>query len=297
MTIDSSLAHQTSTEHGPPPGLASPDALVTLTNATVAYDGAPALSDVTLTIRRGDLIGIVGPSGAGKTTLLRAILRQVDLIGGRITLHAPRPGKSVRVGYVPQVETVDWSFPITVEQTVLLGRWREVGWRPWPSKRDRQLVHDALERLGIAQVATRPIRALSGGQQQRVFLARALIGEPDLLLLDEPTSGVDIQTRHEMMHLLGELNRAGTSIVLTTHDLNSVATHLPRLVCIGKGQVIGDGSPGDVLTAETLRTTYGAAMLVLRHGESVYVVDHPDAALQLGSASLSVPDTDSHSHV
>ena len=186
-----------------------------------------------------------------------------------------RPAEdTLRLGYVPQVDTVDWNFPITVEQAVLLGRWREMGWRPWPRRRDRELVAHLLERLGIGKLAKRQIRALSGGQQQRTFLARALIGDPDLLLLDEPTSGVDIKTRHEIMHLLGELNRAGTTILLTTHDLNAVATHLPRLVCMGMGEIVADGSPEEVLTPEVLRRTYGAEMLVMRRGRAIYVVEH-----------------------
>ena len=265
-------------EHGPPPDLATRDPLVTMQGVSAGYDGRRALREVNLTVHRGEFIGIVGPSGSGKTTLLRAILDQVDRYAGRIERHARAQRGSLRVGYVPQVETVDWNFPITVEQVVLLGRWREQGWRPWPRAKDRRLVHQVLERLGIAELAKRPIRALSGGQQQRAFLARALIGDPDLLLLDEPTSGVDIKTRHEVMHLLGELNRAGTSILLTTHDLNAVATHLPRLVCIGAGAVIADGPPASVLTPEVLRRAYGADMLVLRRGRTIYVVEHPDEA-------------------
>jgi zinc/manganese transport system ATP-binding protein/zinc transport system ATP-binding protein len=238
-------------------------------------------------------VGIVGPSGSGKTTLLRTILEQVDRYAGEVVRH-PRAGLDrVRIGYVPQVETVDWNFPITVEQVVLLGRWRESGWRPWPRRQDRRLVEQVLDRLGIAHLGKRPIRALSGGQQQRAFLARALIGDPDLLLLDEPTSGVDIKTRHEVMHLLGELNRAGTTVVMTTHDLNAVATHLPRLVCIGEGFVIADGRPPEVLTPPVLKQAYGAEMLVLRRGRTVYVVEHPDGdagVLPFGDATAAPTD-------
>ena len=203
------------------------------------------------------------------------------------------------MGYVPQVESVDWNFPITVEQVVLLGRWRESGWRPWSSRRDRALVREVLERLSIDELAKRPIRALSGGQQQRVFIARALIGEPDIVLLDEPTSGVDIKTRHDVMHLLGDLHRAGTTIVLTTHDLNAVASHLPRLVCIGEGRIMADGTPPEVLTAEVLREAYGAEMVVLRHGRSVYVVEHDeesgvweDAGGEEGAAAFVASEAD-----
>ena len=251
--------------------------LLSLENVSAGYDGLAALHGVDLLLRRGEFVGIVGPSGSGKTTLLRTLLGQTQRLTGAIGEH-PREGRRrLQIGYVPQVESVDWNFPITVEQVVLLGRWRESGWRPWSSRRDRTLARQVLERLGIDHLAKRPIRALSGGQQQRAFIARALIGDPDVVLLDEPTSGVDIKTRHDVMHLLSDLNRAGVAIVLTTHDLNAVASHLPRLVCIGEGRVVADGTPPEVLTPEVLRDAYGAEMFVLRRGRSVYVVEHDDA--------------------
>ena len=132
---------------------------------------------------------------------------------------------------MPQVETVDWNFPVTVGECVLMARTRAASW-PWRSRAERAEVDAVLERLGIAGLADRHIRELSGGQQQRVFIARALLGRPQLLLMDEPTSGVDVRTRHEMLHLLGDLHRDGLAIVLTTHDLNGIAAHLPHLVCL-----------------------------------------------------------------
>jgi zinc/manganese transport system ATP-binding protein/zinc transport system ATP-binding protein len=252
--------------------------LIAFDGVSAGYDGAPVLRRVDLDLRRGEFVGIVGPSGSGKTTLLRTLLGQTQRLAGEVREHGGQPG-ALRVGYVPQVESIDWNFPITVEQVVLLGRWRESGWRPWSSRRDRALARQALERLGIDHLRTRSIRALSGGQQQRVFIARALIGDPDIVLLDEPTTGVDIKTRHDVMHLLGELHRGGLTIVLTTHDLNAVASHLPRLVCIGEGRVVADGTPPQVLTPDVLRDAYGAEMVVLRRGRSVYVVEHDDAPL------------------
>ncbi len=271
--------------HRPPPVSPEQAPLVLMRSLTTGYDRSAILHSVDFTIRRGEFAGIVGPSGSGKTTLLRAIAGQTRCFSGGIDTY-PRTGeRSLRLGYVPQVETINWNFPLTVGQAVLLGRWRKMGWRPWPRPQDRELLAQILERLGIGHLANRQIRALSGGQQQRTFLARALIGDPDLLLLDEPTSGVDIKTRHEIMHLLGELNRSGTTILMTTHDLNAVATHLPRLVCVGEGTIIADGAPEDVLTPEVLRQTYGAEMLVLRRGDAIYVVEHLDNAMQ-DSASL-----------
>jgi ABC-type Mn2+/Zn2+ transport system ATPase subunit len=144
---------------------------------------------------------------------------------------------------------------------------------PWRSTTERAEVADMLDRLGIGELADRHIRELSGGQQQRMFLARALLGRPDVLLLDEPTSGVDVKTRHEILHLLEELNTGGVSILLTTHDLNGIAAHLPHLVCLNR-EVIGAGPPREVLTAEVLEQTYGAPMQVLEHAGMPVVVDH-----------------------
>ena len=261
--------------HRPPPHPEG-EPLVELRGLSTGYERTAVLRDVDFTLRRGEFAGIVGPSGSGKTTLLRSIAGQTRRFAGEVETHARAGERALRLGYVPQVEAINWNFPLTVGQAVMLGRWREMGWRPWPRRRDRDLLMHILERLGIGHLADRQIRALSGGQQQRTFLARALIGDPDLLLLDEPTSGVDIKTRHEIMHLLGELNRGGTTILMTTHDLNAVATHLPRLVCVGEGAIVADGVPEDVLTPEVLSRTYGAEMLVLRRGDAIYVVEHLD---------------------
>jgi ABC-type Mn2+/Zn2+ transport system ATPase subunit len=239
--------------------------LVELRQAGVAYDGAPALVDVDLRIDPGDFTAVVGPSGSGKTTLLRLLLGSVAPSHGTVTRR-----RDVRVGYVPQVETVNWQFPLTVAECVLMSRTTRL-W-PWPSRRERHEVATVLDRLGIGGLQDRHLRALSGGQQQRVFIARALLNEPRLLLLDEPTSAVDLRTRHEILHLLDELNRDGLAVVVTTHDLNGIATHLPTLVCLNT-EVVARGTPAEVLTPEVLARTYGAPLDVLDHAGMLVVVD------------------------
>ncbi len=242
--------------------------LVSMSRVTCSYRSAPVLSEVDLIVGAGQFSGIVGPSGSGKTTLLRALLGSVRPASG--TVHR-RPG--LRIGYVPQVETVNWSFPVTVGECVLMAR--TTGRRlPWRSAAERAEVSEVLDRLGLESLANRHIRELSGGQQQRVFIARALLGKPQLLLMDEPTSGVDVATRHEILHLLEDLHQGGLSIVLTTHDLNGMASHLPHLVCLNN-RVIGAGSPTDVLTVDVLERTYGARMEVLLHAGMPVVLDHP----------------------
>ena len=254
-------------------GVAS-DALVRFEHVSCGYDGPPVLRDVDLTIRRGAFVGIVGPSGAGKTTLLRAIVGVVPRVEGRITVNQRTVGRGATagVGWVPQLETVDWDFPATVREVVLMGRWRRAPLRPWMTRSDRLDADRALERLGIDGLGDRQIRELSGGQQQRVFLARAMIAEPDLLLLDEPTSGVDIRTRDEVLHLLADLNGQGMAIVLTTHELNSVAAHLPHVVCVNR-RIVAQGDPDTVFTSEILNATYAADLRVVRQDGMVLVAD------------------------
>lgn len=230
------------------------------------YGERPVLLDVDLDIDDGDVIGIVGPSGSGKTTLLRLLLGSLQPTRGQVERRA-----GVRAGYVPQVETVNWQFPVTVTEVVLMARTDGRRW-PWPSRAERAEVAEVLDRLGIGELGHRHIRELSGGQQQRVFIARALLGRPDVLFLDEPTSGVDVRTRHEVLHLLDDLHTDGLAIVLSTHDLNGIATHLPRLLCLNV-RVAGIGSPDEVLTPEILERVYGAPMDVLEHAGMPLVVD------------------------
>jgi ABC-type Mn2+/Zn2+ transport system ATPase subunit len=240
--------------------------MISLEKVTCSYGAGPVLLDVDLEVGDGRLTGIVGPSGSGKTSLLRVLLGTLRPVAGTVTREP-----DVRVAYVPQVETVSWSFPVTVAECVLMSR--TSGRRlPWASRAERLELDDVLWRLGIGDLAGRHIRALSGGQQQRVFLARALFARPDLLVLDEPTSGVDVATRHDVLHLLADLNAGGLSIVLTTHDLNGIAAHLPHLVCLNRS-VIAEGAPADVLRPDVLERTYGAPMRVLEHGGMPVVVD------------------------
>ena len=246
--------------------------LIRLDGVDAGYGRNVVLHHVHFHVHEDQFTGIVGPSGAGKTTLLRLLLATLNPVSGTVYR---RPG--LRIAYVPQLETVNWNFPVTVEECVLMSR---TGRRlPWAAKSEKAEAAAVLERLGIGELAQRHIRELSGGQQQRMFLARALLRRPQLMLMDEPTSGVDVSTRHDVLHLLADLHEDGVAIVLTTHDLNGMAAHLPHLVCVNRG-IIADGSPAEVITPEVLEKTFGARMEVLEHLGMRVVVD--EAPTQLG---------------
>jgi zinc/manganese transport system ATP-binding protein len=247
-----------------------PGHAVDFNNVSIGYERKPVLKGVSLHIPDGQFVGMIGPSGAGKTTLLRSMLGLAPSVTGEVTVGGEqvRPGRPPgNVGYVPQVGTIDWNFPVTVDNVVLMGRNNSGSRWPWPSKEDRRAVSNTLDRLGIGGLGSRHIRELSGGQQQRTFLARALIGNPAVLVLDEPTASVDIKTRDDVLHLLADLNQAGTTIVMSTHELNSLAAHLPWVVCVNGG-IVAQGPPAKVFNAETMSRTFDAEMRVVRDEES-----------------------------
>ena len=249
--------------------------IVELKEVTAGYEGQAVLSDVSLRIMPGDFVGFLGPSGSGKTTLLRTILGATKVFSGQAELNGKKVDRRRSLaGYVPQLETIDWNFPVTVGEVVMMGHTKGNPLFPWHRQEDWQAAREIMERLGIAHLEDRHIRQLSGGQQQRAFLARALVSNPALLLLDEPTRGVDIKTRDEVMHLLHELNHQGITIAMTTHEINTVAAHLPWLVCI-KGHILAEGPPSEVISPEILRLTYGAEMPVIEYEGMTLVAERP----------------------
>jgi len=246
--------------------------VISLDQVGFAFDTTPVLRNVSFTIDAGEVVGIIGPSGAGKTTLLRILLRELVPTKGRLVgMETDR----LRIGYVPQLDAGERSFPLTVQEMVSLGASATSRRVPWFDLAEKRRARRILDRLGIAGVRTNRLDELSGGQFQRALIARALMAQPMLLVLDEPTSGIDLNTRREVLSLVEELRADGFTIVLTTHDLNWVAAQLPRIVCLN-GTVIADGAPLDVLTGDVVRSTYGAEMDVIVHGGRPVVVDAVD---------------------
>lgn len=240
--------------------------LVELIDVSAGYRNNPVFAHLSLEIEAGQFIGIVGPTGSGKTTLLKTILGTHQPHGGRVSFMGKHidvipPGM---IGYVPQLETVDWTFPVTVEQVILMGLFTNDSPWPWATRSERRRVRELAEKLNIGECLQHHIRDISGGQQQRAFLARALINNPKLLVLDEPTSGVDIKTQHDVLHLLSDLNREGITIVLTSHDLNAVASHLPWVICFNKA-LVAQGRPREIFNNEVLAKTYGGELLIVEH--------------------------------
>jgi manganese/iron transport system ATP-binding protein len=187
---------------------------------TVSYGGVPALDNVTLDVPHGGQVAIVGPNGAGKSTLFKAMVGLLPLRSGTIDLRDREPDAQAEpIAYVPQREEIDWSFPVTVSDVVMMGRYGRLGWLRHPKAADREAVAACLEELHIAHLAGRAIGELSGGQQQRVFLARALAQEPHVLLLDEPFTGVDVGAKEALLDLLDRLRQRGITVLVTTHDM------------------------------------------------------------------------------
>jgi ABC-type Mn2+/Zn2+ transport system ATPase subunit len=255
-------------------------AAVRMRDVTVAYGDRVALDDVDLDINAGALLAVIGPNGAGKSTLLKAIAGLITPVAGTIEVLGAPPGDAARrVAYVPQAELVDWGFPVTVGDVVMMGRVPLIGIGRSPSGTDREAVRDALESVGMAGEDGRQIGALSGGQRRRVFLARAMAARPDLYLLDEPVTGVDATTEEDLMRLLEREAAAGRTVIASTHDLAAAAHHFHEVALVN-GRIVAVGPSDLVMNRELLRATYGGHVVVLPEGEGTIIDDahhHDDA--------------------
>jgi ABC-type Mn2+/Zn2+ transport system ATPase subunit len=234
-------------------------------NVSFYYPNAPrpALENVSLTIQPGERVALVGPNGAGKSTLIKLAVGLEKVQTGTISVYGnPAQSCKHRVALVPQRTAVDWRFPVTVREVVMMGRYVHLGWAKRPRKQDHRAVDRCMEMLEIADLANRQVGELSGGQQQRVMLARTLAHDADLLLLDEPLNHVDVATQELIFHLLENLCATGKTVIVSTHDLGILPVHFSRALFLDR-QIIADGPVEEVLTAQTIARAYGFEF----HGE------------------------------
>jgi len=230
---------------------------------TVAYHRKPVLWDVDFDAPEGRLIGIVGPNGAGKSTMLKAALDLIPKASGRVTIYGKPYRKQRRmVAYVPQRESVDWDFPVSALDVVAMGRYGRIGWCRPVTRRHRDAALTALQRVGMADYARRQISQLSGGQQQRVFLARALVQDAQLYLMDEPFSGVDAATEQAIVTLLQDLRTNGRTVLAVHHDLQTVPAYFDYVILLNM-RIVAQGPTAEVFTSENLQRTYGGRLTLL----------------------------------
>jgi ABC-type Mn2+/Zn2+ transport system ATPase subunit len=238
-------------------------AFLEMIDVSAGYNGKLALTDLSFKIPHGAQVAIVGPNGAGKSTLFRLLVGLLPLRGGQILIHGQPLGYHKQcVAYVPQREEVDWRFPVTVSDVVMMGRFGHQGWLDRPSAADREIVKHSMALMGIGQLAGRSISDLSGGQQQRVFLARALAQEPHILLMDEPFTGVDNPTQETTLNLLEQLKEQDVTVLVSTHDLNMASQRFEKIMLINR-HLIAFGDPGEVLTPLHIKAAFGSQTLIL----------------------------------
>jgi len=230
---------------------------------TVAYNRRPVLWDVSVNLPAGRLVGIVGPNGAGKSTLIKAVMDLVPRASGRIHVFGePYRRQRGRVGYVPQRESVDWDFPVDALDVVTMGLYGQIGWCLPVRRKHREMAREALERVGVADLAHRQISELSGGQQQRTFLARALVQDADLYLMDEPFAAVDAATERAIVDILQDMKARGKTVLVVHHDLQTVPEYFDHVILLNM-RVVADGPTADVFTPENLQRTYGGRLTLL----------------------------------
>jgi manganese/zinc/iron transport system ATP- binding protein len=230
---------------------------------TVAYHRKPVLWDVNVELPPGKLAGVIGPNGAGKSTLIKAVLDLVPSASGRVLVFGkPYRKNRHRVGYVPQRESVDWDFPVSALDVVTMGLYGQIGWCRPVTRKYRRIALDALDRVGIAELANRQISHLSGGQQQRTFLARALVQDADLYLMDEPFAAVDAATERAIVEILQELRQSGKTMVIVHHDLQTVPQYFDHVILLNM-RIVAAGPTRDVFTTENLQKTYGGKLTLL----------------------------------
>ena len=235
----------------------SANAAIQIDDLTVAYDYKPVLWDIDLIVPEGVLMAIVGPNGAGKSTLIKSVLGIIKPIAGSVQVFGKPYGKQVdKVAYVPQKGSVDWDFPTVALDVVMMGTYGSLGWIKRPGPKEKKMALEALEKVGMLEFRDRQISQLSGGQQQRIFLARALVQNAAIYLMDEPFQGVDATTEKAIINILKELREQGKTLIVVHHDLQTVPEYFDWVTFLNvKG--IASGPVKDIFNDDNLTKTYG----------------------------------------
>jgi len=244
-----------------------------------------ALDNISFSVEGGERVAVIGPNGAGKSTLFKAIVGVMHISSGSITIYGEDSHSShTNVGYVPQQSAIDWTFPASVFDVVMMGRCRHIGWFRWPGKDDRDIVRDILEHLSLDQLADRQISELSGGQRRRVFIARAMAQDTRLMVLDEPFTGVDQTAEQEIIESLDILTNHGITLLLSTHHMENAALHFDKILIL-RQRLLAYGPPDDTLTTANLRDAFGSALPVMTHGDDLlmFSVDYDGEGTGSGS--------------
>ncbi len=239
----------------------------------VRYDGNLALEAVSFTVAAGERVAVVGPNGAGKTTLFKLIAGILQPAAGSLEIHGHGPGRHVCVGYVPQRAMINLDFPVSVAEVVMLGRIREIGLLRWPRRADWSRVDAALTRVGMQNYRARSIGTLSSGQQQRVFLAQTVAQQADIVLLDEPLTGLDLPSQEIIFEILDELRSQPLTVLVATHDLNLASTHFDKVLLLNR-RLIAYGEPRTTITSENLLEAYGGHLHIFADGRLLVDTHH-----------------------
>ncbi len=226
---------------------------------SVRYNGRAALDDINFHLHAGERVAVVGPNGAGKSTLFKVVAGVLPPSSGEANIFGSRPRGHVCIAYIPQRSQVDWNFPVSVADVVMMGRSAKLGPLNWPHKKDWDYVHHALETVDLTDLASRQIGQLSGGQQQRMFIARALAQEAELMLMDEPLTGLDTPSQESLLSLLDRLKQERVTVMMATHDLDQAARHFDRIMLLNH-RMIAFGEPGEVLHTNNLLQAYGGRL-------------------------------------
>lgn len=234
-------------------------------HVTVRYNGRMALEDITFHLHTGERIAVVGPNGAGKSTLFKVVSGVLQPSAGEVNISGSRPRGHICIAYIPQRSQVDWNFPVSVADVVMMGRSAKLGPLNWPRKKDWDFVHHALETVELSDLASRQIGELSGGQQQRMFIARALAQEAELILMDEPLTGLDTPSQEGLLSLLDRLQSENVTVMVATHDLDQAARHFDRILLLNH-RIIELGDPQEVLRTDNLLQAYGGRLKIASEG-------------------------------